>query len=136
MTKVGLDALGTSTPLESNKRLLACLPCMGILRLTETRHSYANWWKKEECNACTTVSRTNVCQTGLPPTLHHKGDLWTSCCTTDTLDAGEGVACGSGVSGCLAVLARGARMRNNALRTGILYAIVEGSAFFGSRYPR
>ena len=47
-----------------------------------------------------------------------------------------GRAWGSGVSGCLAGLARGARMRKNALRTGILYAIVEGSACFGSRHPR
>jgi hypothetical protein len=52
--------------------ILACLPCMGTLRSTETRYSYVNWWYKEECYECAAVSSKNLGQTRLPPALHHK----------------------------------------------------------------
>jgi len=37
------------------------------------------------------------------------------------MDAGEGVACGSEVSGCLANQERQERMRKDDLRTGVIY---------------
>jgi hypothetical protein len=43
------------------------------------------------------------------------------------MDAGEGVACGSEVSGCLTDKERQERMRKDDLRTGVIYMRDKGA---------
>jgi hypothetical protein len=94
-----------------------------------TAHKDKNATSLRSCQAKISVS---------PASHQHcttKRILCTSCCQTDALDAGEDVVCGSGVSGCLAGLERGARMRKTDVRPGVRDSIVAGMALLGSRHP-
>src|SRR5215467_13505053 len=53
--------------------ILACLPCMEMLRSREARHLYVNFQYTEECYECTVVSSKNACQIRPSLTLRHKG---------------------------------------------------------------
>src|SRR5262249_55035981 len=55
------------------RTIFACWPCMAMLRLRETRHSYMNCENTEECYECAVVSRKMVDQIRSSPTLRHKG---------------------------------------------------------------
>ena len=52
--------------------MVACVPCMAMLRSGETRNSYGNCQKTEKCYEYAVMSRKNLCQTSLPPALRHK----------------------------------------------------------------
>jgi hypothetical protein len=52
--------------------ILACLPCMEMLRSREARNLYVNCSNAEECYECAVMSSKNGCQTRLPPALRHK----------------------------------------------------------------
>src|SRR6266568_578306 len=53
--------------------ILACLPCMEMLRSIEAHNSYINCQNAEECYECAIMSSKNLCQTRSTPTLRHKG---------------------------------------------------------------
>ena len=52
--------------------MLACLPCMEMLRSREAHNSYVNCQKTEECYEYAIMSRKNLWQTRPTPTLRHK----------------------------------------------------------------
>src|SRR5256885_2228657 len=52
--------------------ILACFPCMGTLRSTETPDSYANSKKTEECYESVLLSSKILLQTRFLPTLRYK----------------------------------------------------------------
>src|SRR5262249_22373550 len=52
--------------------ILACLPCMEMLRSREARHWYVNFQYAGECYDGTGVSSKNSCQIRPGPPLHHK----------------------------------------------------------------
>ena len=55
------------------RTIVACWPCMAMLRLREARHSYMNCENTKECYECAVVSRKMVDQIRSSPTLRHKG---------------------------------------------------------------
>src|SRR4029453_17108301 len=52
--------------------ILACLPCMMLLRSSAVHNSYANCSLTRECYRSVRVSSQIVGQTRLPPPLRHK----------------------------------------------------------------
>src|SRR5262249_29725601 len=105
---------------------LACLTswypsCCSLLTHTRRSQYHKNTTSVRSCHAKMPVrpaSRLH-CAT--------KRSLCTSCCTTDAMDAGEGVACGFEVSGCLTNKERQERMRKDDLRTGVIYMRDKGT---------
>ena len=59
--------------------MVVCLPCMEMLRSREAHNSYVNCQKSEECYEYAIMSRKNLWQPRLPPTLRHKGDFAYQC---------------------------------------------------------
>src|SRR6266581_4032823 len=59
--------------------ILACLPCMEMLRSREAHNLYVNCQNPEECYEFTVVSRKNAGQTRLPPGLPHKAQFAYEC---------------------------------------------------------
>src|SRR5262245_14915005 len=65
--------------------ILACLPCMEILRSREAHDLYVNCQNIEECYEFVVTASKNVCPTRLPPTLRHKAHFpYESLCLLQT----------------------------------------------------
>src|SRR5262245_34768754 len=58
--------------------ILACLPCIEMLRSREAHNLYVNYQKTQECYECAVLSNKNSCQPRLPPALVRKARLCTS----------------------------------------------------------